>query len=128
MIASGITKEQLLVAAFKVGVELDASRLNQAGTRHRVKVNPQRPNKYQRINALTGRRVHAVCWHGFRDFFLACFEQAPQAVFRTAMDTWNGAEDFEKRYRASGHRNVGSQMYPICAAENCQCGEEGMAV
>lgn len=144
MEASGITKEQLDSAAASVGVTLDARALNQKGTRWRVKVNPitefhQGPRggrktfrKYQRTSASVmfheGRKVHAVCWHGFRDFFRAAFALAPQAIFRTAMDTWRGSDDFEARYRTSGHRNIGSQAAPVCAAEACICGEEGMAV
>jgi hypothetical protein len=139
MTATGITEEQLYEAARQAKVELDITPLSSSGLRHRVKVNPHsewfahnteypRDSPWQRISAQTGRKVHAVCWHGFRNFFRECFKLAPNAVFRTALATWRGSADFEARYRASGHRNVGSQMYPICAAENCRCGEEGMAV
>jgi hypothetical protein len=148
MLASGITREQLAKAAAEIGVAVVITTLNEKNTRHRVKVNPlvhesQRTAsgnrragtkgdaKYQRISASmfgNGRRVHAVCWHGFRDYFRACFKLAPDAVFRTSMDTWRGAQDFEARFRASGHRNIGSQACPVMAAEACRCGEEGMAV
>jgi len=86
--------------------------------------------KYQRISASTynDRRVYAVCWHGFRDYFRAVYALAPDAVFNTAFDRWKGSQDFEERYRSSGHRNVGSQMAPRCAAEVCACPESGMAV
>lgn len=137
MQAKNITREQLEHAAECIGVTVDVRTLNNAGTRHQVKVNPGETRdadgdrKYQRISPSqfqNGRRVAAVCWHGFRDFFRECFKAAPDAVFRTAMDTWNGSADFEARYRESGHRNVGSQMYPMTAAEACRCPESGMAV
>lgn len=87
---------------------------------------------YQRISAAVmfreGRRVHAVCWHGFRDFFRAVFKKEPEATFHTALATWKGSKHFEANYRESGHRNIGSQMAPVYAAEACRCGEEGMAV
>ena len=148
MIASGITREALESAARAVGVRVEISTLSGSGLRHRVKVSPDVPaeayapsgrrrrgergdSPYQRTSAAVmfheNRRVHAVCWHGFRDFFRACFASAPAATFRTALDTWRGAEDFEARYRASGHRNIGAPIAPVCAAEACRCGEEGFA-
>jgi hypothetical protein len=107
---------------------VDVSSLNAKGTRHRVKVNlthgPDR-ERYRAIRyGLNGdRRVNAVCWHGFRDFFRECFSLEPDAVFRTALDTWNGSEDFETRYRQSGWKNIGSQLMPLNAANACDCGE-----
>ena len=83
---------------------------------------------YQRANASSfrsGQRVHAVCWHGFRDFFRAVYRREPGAIFVTAYDTWRGSDDFEARFRESGHRNIGSQMYPVAAAEACRCPEAG---
>ena len=148
MQASGITREQLEQAATQVGVSIETDSKNQKGTRHRVKLYPSVPASamtkggrrrkgeagdapYQRTSAsimfYDNRRVHAVCWHGFRDFFRACFEQEPNAVFRTALDTWKGSEDFEARFAASGHKNIGSQVAPCFAAEACRCGEEGYA-
>ena len=88
-------------------------------------------SRYQRTSASImfheDRRVHAVCWHGFRDYFRAVYMRVPGAVFRTAMDTWKGSEDFEARFRASGHKNIGSQAAPVCAAEACRCPSSGYA-
>jgi hypothetical protein len=81
--------------------------------------------KYQRSSVSSGNRVHAVCWHGFRDFFRAVYRVEPDARFATAMDTWKDAADFEARFRETGHRNAGSQMCPISAAEACRCPESG---
>jgi hypothetical protein len=72
-----------------------------------------------------GRRVHAVCWHGFRDFFRAVYLREPNARFATAYDTWKGSEDFEARFLETGYRNIGSQMCPVSAAEACRCPESG---
>lgn len=148
MLASKITREALESAAAAVGVRVEISTLSGSGLRHRVKLYPIVPAealtpsgrrkrgergdaRYQRTSAAVmfreGRRVHAVCWHGFRDFFRAVYRRAPGAIFRTALDTWRGSEDFEARYRASGVRNVGAQIAPVCAAEACRCGEQGIA-
>lgn len=137
MIAKGITEQQLMMAASDVGVSIVVTPLNLKGTRHRVKVNLSGKKdedgnyRWQRVSAsqfANERRVHAVCWHGFRDYFRACFDRAPDAEFRTALDYWNGSDDFEERYRASGHQNVGSQFAPTYAAECCRCPERGLAV
>lgn len=133
MIAKGITAEQLRAAAAEVGVQVEISPLNEKGDRHRVKVNsgdwkdPETGDrKYQRRSPNSDRRVAAVCWHGFRDFFRACFRQAPQAVFTTAMDKWEGSDDFEARYRQSGRRNIGSVMQPCRACDACSCPDAGV--
>jgi len=144
MIASKVTRETLEAAARDIGV---AAQIDGMGRRFKVKLLPDVPAEcytaggrrkrgerghapYQRTSAGTHdeRRVHAVCWHGFRDYFRAVYKREPDAVFRTAIDTWRGADDFEARYRASGHHNVGSQIYPRAMAEVCACPESGMAV
>jgi hypothetical protein len=155
MLAKNVTREILESAASKVGVSLDITSLNQKGTRHRVKVNslPTEGNyrtatakdgttypvrfkdergdaPYQRESVgygLAGRRVSAVCWHGFRDLFRAVFAQVPEAVFATAVDTWRGSEDFEQRFPASGHRNIGPQIAPVMMADACRCPDRGIA-
>jgi len=148
MIASGILREALESAAAECGVRVDINTLSGSGKRHRVKVYPlvsadaytaggrrkrgeRGDAKYQRTSALVmfheNRRVHAVCWHGFRDFFRACFRLAPDATFKTALDHWRGSADFEARYRASEHRNIGSPVAPVCAAEACRCPLSGFA-
>src|SRR5262245_8713391 len=109
MIASNVTADVLDTAARAIGVRVHITTINQNGTRHRGKVYPDawqtpeealtpkgnrrrdsRGNKrYQRISAgwqREGRRVAAVCWHGFRDYFREVFKVAPGAVFRTAVD------------------------------------------
>lgn len=136
MQAKNITAEQLQHAAECIGVRADIRTLNNAGTRHRVKINPgttkddNGDRKYQRIslNYPSGseRRVTAVCWHGFRDYFRECFKAAPDAVFRTAFDVWNGSDDYEARYRENGARNIGSQVMPLAACDACRCPDSGL--
>lgn len=134
MIASNVPAHVLKEAALAIGVTVELTPLSESGLRHRVKVNPgafkdeDGDRKYQRESAMSGRRVFAVCWHGFRDFFREVYKHAPEARFYTAFDKWLGSEDFEERYRASGHRNIGSAFAPVCAAEACRCPESGMAL
>jgi hypothetical protein len=125
MIIKGMNETQIRLCASNVGVDVDIKTLNNKGTRHRVKVNlaygPDR-ERYRRISH-SGRKVNAVCWHGFRDFFRECYAIEPNAEFRTALDHWKESEDFENRYRESGLRNIGSQAVPLDAANACECGE-----
>ena len=124
MIASHVTSEILESAATKVGVRAEIRPLNSKGTRFNVKLYPvvtpamckpgrlqdgnlgrtdrrytgeQGDAKYERESvgySSAGRRVNAVCWHGFRDFFRAVYEQDSAVTFRTAVDTWKNAADF----------------------------------
>lgn len=142
MIAFNISRETLERAAEETGVEVDLSRLSGSGKRWRVKVNLRVPEEaytpkgrrrrgqkgnapYQRASASAfqsrDRRVHAVCWHGFRDFFRACFKHEPRAIFRTSLDTWRGSDDFEARFEGSATRNIGAPIDPVCIAEACFC-------
>ncbi len=122
-------------AALLIGVCVE---VNQMYSRtFRVKVSPDRNLKdvdgnspYQRESGNQfnfGHKVHAVCWHGFRDFFRACFIKQKDLIFKTMFDTWNGSDDFESRYRESGSKNVGSIMYPIQACKVCRCPDSGEA-
>jgi hypothetical protein len=150
MLASKVSRMTLEWAAEIIGVTAEITTLNTRGTRHRVKLLPSthgnlyRPRtasrparsrrwpdergdtKYQRQSPSNDeRRVHAVCWHGFRDYFRAVFIIEPDASFRTALATWKGSADFEARFRDSGHHNIGSQAFPVTAAEACRCPEAG---
>lgn len=144
MQARFITREDIEAAAAEIGVRVEIDTLNAAGDRHKVKLFPLVPVEaytpsgrrrrgengdapYQRVGVMNdGRRVNAVCWHGFRDFFRACYRRAPDAVFRTAVATWKGSQDFEERYRATGYANVGSMMFPIAHANVCRCPDSGL--
>lgn len=147
MQASNVTRDILARAATSIGVRAEIDTLNAKGTRHRVKLFPLVPDSaftasgrrhkdergdapYQRESVSFysgGRRVNAVCWHGFRDYFRAVFTEAPDTVFRTTVDTWRGSEDFESRYRESGHRNIGAPIAPVPMCEACRCPDSGLA-
>lgn len=131
MTVSGVTDSTLQHAADAVGVSLDISRLNPAGTRWRVKVNPgSDKEKYRRTSASyfrQGYRVNAVCWHGFRDFFREVFKTVPDAKFRTSVDHWKGSEDFESRYRDSAFKNIGPPIAPVYIKDACACKDSGNA-
>jgi hypothetical protein len=134
MIASNVSEATLLQAAADCLLRLDITPLSASGRRFRVKVYPgdlrdsNGNHRYQRTSANAlhpARRVHAVCWHGFRDFFRAAFRYEPEAVFRTALATWRGSDHFEAYFMETANKNVGSQMLPRRITDCCTCQEEG---
>jgi len=70
------------------------------------------------------RAIGAVCWHGFRDFFIKLFELEPQAHARTAFAFYKGKDSFLKLYPETAYRNIGSRYSPCNAEDACFCGQE----
>lgn len=113
-------------AAIQVGVRVDFSLTGNSrggGQTFSVKVSPGEDRERWRRVSRQGRRIHAVCWHGFRDFFRALYEVTPLAVCKTMYATYDGIEGFEETFPATGWRNIGSSMYPLNAQDACICGE-----
>ena len=67
------------------------------------------------------RRVHAACWHAYRDVLTELFDRYPNAVVCTALAKYAGKDGFAATYPATGYQNIGSQMFPIYASEACDC-------
>jgi hypothetical protein len=131
MQASHVSYSTLLEAAAEIGVTLDISALS--SNRFRVKLNPSGPSswdrKYQRWSPSSDpnrndRLVHAICWHGFRDFFRAVYRNAPDATFRTSLATWHNSAHFEANFEDSGDLNAGNRSNPCPWRELCECTEE----
>ena len=78
---------------------------------------------YQRKSPHSERAICAVCWHGFRDFFLHLYELAPRARCRTAYANYGDKEGFLNKYPQTAYRNIGSQFAPCMASEACWCEE-----
>ena len=120
MLARGVTAQQLQLAADTVGVKL--YELRKSGTGLRFRIVPVE-GKYQKTSSSyfsRGRKCHAVCWHGHRDFLRELFEVAPNAVVITSLARYDGVEGFEANYEGTD-RNVGPQISPIRYSECCGC-------
>jgi hypothetical protein len=83
--------------------------------------------QYRRRAPQTGRRVHAICWHGHRDFFRALFKLAPAARVQTARtrefapgSRYYTAENFERLYLETDG-NIGSAYQPTRYSSACDC-------
>jgi hypothetical protein len=108
------------VRTTRIQTRLALSTVDASGEKKRGRL----PYVYQRTSARhDGRRVAAVCWHGHRDFLRALFRLCPDAVVRTAIAVYRGAEGFEETFPATAHRNIGSAYMPCTMAEACLCDE-----
>jgi len=126
-----VTEAQLRDCAAEVGVEL--YELREEGRALRFRIVPtaykdaRGDHKYQRVSVSVfreGRRVHAVCWHGHRDFMRAIFRANPDARIKTGIADYRGSDDFEQKFEATGDRNVGSLMYPMRMRDACKCHDD----
>ena len=116
MIVRGTNNGEIEAAAAATGVELRNVRREGRGVAFVIRPLSE---KYKR-RSHTGRRVHAVCWHGHRDFYRAIFEAAPDAVIITARARYNGADHFEQTYEQTDG-NIGSQAQPMYYSDACDC-------
>ena len=141
MYASKVTRDVLEAAASVCGVraEIDA-----VGRRFKVRLFPAERTILYSEGPKGGRRkyraryhrrrlgfpqgtgegtCHAICWHGFRDYFRAVYKRAPEASFRTALATYKDRDHFEATFGPTGYRNIGSKMYPVQIREACFCSD-----
>lgn len=126
MIIRCTNSEAIVGAAVQVGVRVDFSLTGNSrggGQTFSVKVNPGNDRERWRRRSPSGRRIHAVCWHGFRDFFRALYERTPDAICKTALATYRGSEGFEETFPETGFVNIGSYYSPMFASQACSCGE-----
>lgn len=129
MIIRRTTEQAIAYAASQTGVEATYRLMAESrggGQTFSVKVSPGYDHERWRRISPEGRRIHAVCWHGFRDFFRALYEITPDAVAKTALATYAGSEGFEATFSATGNRNIGSQVFPLCIADACLCNDSGL--
>ena len=118
--------DAIVGAATQVGVRVDFSLTGDSvggGRTFSVKVSPGDDRERWRRRSAEGRRIHAVCWHGFRDFFRALYERTPDAICKTMLATYRGTEGFEETFPQTGFVNLGSYFSPLDAQDACSCGE-----
>ena len=115
-----VTRSELVSAACESGVRLnDCDSINKGNTSYRFGIRPI-DGKFQRVSP-SGRKVHAVCWHGHLDFMRCLYSINPAAKFRTAMNNYNSLDDLEATKGNAYHRNIGSVMFPMDYGDACKC-------
>lgn len=51
-----------------------------------------------RIADANPRRIHAVCWHGYKNFIVSLLSEFPDATIRTSRISYMGLENFVMKY------------------------------
>ena len=67
------------------------------------------------------KRLASLCWHGFREVFMAIYSRHRDAVIITGRARYNDRDHFVETYRNTGHDNIGSRMIPMEYQEACDC-------
>tara|TARA_Y100000310_G_C20214602_1_gene592946 strand:- start:36 stop:407 length:372 start_codon:yes stop_codon:yes gene_type:complete len=115
--------QQLEHTAESVDVSIENHQFqNSKGTSHTFVLRPTGNKQWQRVNPVSGRRVHAVCWHGHLAFYRKLFAVVPNAKIRTTMANYNSREELEDKKLDSYWKQAGSMMYPWSyGADGCEC-------
>jgi hypothetical protein len=75
--------------------------------------------RFQRLG-FSGRGIHLVCWHGYREFFFALYRRFPDAYIRTGVTTYMNREHFRRSYRETQGLTV-SGWAGVHADSGCVC-------
>lgn len=104
----------------RIADDLDMSLLDvrEAGKDLAFKVRNKSSHTYYSRKGLTGRRINAVCFHGWRDFIRVCFVNGATRI-KTANGTWANVDVFDKDLPRMAGQNVGSQIDPRTMPDLC---------
>ena len=111
----------------KLNIDIDYNAISK--NCFRVKLNKLKENKnYQRTGYYNNkdgskRKVNAICWHGFRDFFIELYNYNSNLRVVTANATYQNSFDFYKNYNQTGYKNIGSMVEPLEYNKACLCNE-----
>jgi len=111
----------------RLNIEIDFNSIS--SNCYRVKLVKKKENKnYQRTGFYnnkngTPRKVNAICWHGFRDFFKELYKHYSTLRVVTANTTYTSIFDFYKNYNQTGYKNIGSMIQPLQYNKACLCDE-----
>jgi hypothetical protein len=61
----------------------------------------------------TGRHTNAVNWMAHAEVMAALFEAEPDSILVTALTTYTGKADFDRRHRDTYSHNAGSKVAPV---------------
>jgi hypothetical protein len=122
------------IRAPKTGISFQGSDIsNGAGYRVQGALKPKSGyvNPYPRTSAsyfYEGRRIAAICWHGYRDYLRAVFTEFPNARIVTVFADYRGLEGFENLYPDTAFTPLGAPIaggYPL-ACQACECPDSGL--
>ena len=124
-----ITNFETILNEIKLKLNLEIDFNSISSNCFRVKLVKKKENKnYQRIGFYsnkngTPRKVNAICWLGFRDFFIELYKYNENLRVITAQATYNDKQDFEYKYPNTAYNNIGSMIQPLNYEDACLCNE-----
>lgn len=120
MIVRNVTRQQVIDAVNHASdnILLDIA---PEGKGWRFTLRPRSSKGQYGRRSYTGRRVHAVCYHGHHIVMQWLFRAAPDAVLISAHARYDGVADFYRLADSVGDRNIGSIMQPMLYREACDC-------
>jgi len=125
MIITGMTEEQIRRGVDRIENALVQNITPMSQTRYRVKLTVDSTRdgcSFYRVSFRgDGRKIHALCWHGFRSVMRQWFKICPDARLQTAMATYRGSDEFELFHDATGNRNIGGGFTSMRARDACNC-------
>ena len=132
MIIRNATKAQLFEAVREAANDYEGNvrfkngpdAVNSKGTGHRLTLTVNKSAGPGGRRSATGRKVAAACWHVHREFMRAVYRRAPEAVIITALARYEDAQDFEEKFTATGHGNIGSAAHPQSMRNACECHDD----
>ncbi len=117
----GLTLDQLTSAATDAGVELQNVRpKRQDGTSHLLTLRLT-GELWRRLSPNTGRKIAAVCYHGYTAFMQRVFDTNPDATIISVKQRFDGQRDFQMNACGVGEQNAGSYASPVSYSEACAC-------
>lgn len=90
----------------------------QIGKFYGFKLSPKSSQTYYSRKSQSGRRVKALCFHGWRDFIRAVLSHGANCVTST-MGRWTSIEEFNADLPRIKGINVGSMLHPMLMSELC---------
>ena len=116
MKVKGITEQVLQEIADKL--EIEVSNVRYHGRFILFRASPMSTDgPYSRVNH-NGRRVHALCYHGFRDLILELFDAGAKVV-SSAAGRWESREQFENDLPLLAAMPKGTMAMPMRMLDLC---------
>jgi hypothetical protein len=119
--ADGLTRDEIEVIAGSLLMEVREHDMR--GKFHKFILRPLDETAW-RYRSSRGRKVHAICYHGFAAFLLKVYESFPHATVITMFSRYNDSQDFRDKYKLIENDNVGSLFNPVERGDACGCDED----
>jgi hypothetical protein len=118
MYVIGVPQSELNEIAAKIGITIRNTRLGPKKDAVSFKIVPIAA-KYRRVN-IQGRKIQAVCFHGYAAFMQEIFERYPDIEIGTGEVVYHGRSNFNAAAVEVGAREVTKdvQYWDLCECKD----------